>query len=476
MTDSRQDIVRGLMVAIGACLVLAGPADAQRGHRRDRQAGAETPATGDTLTSAEDGQTVYDSKLNVTWLADANYAHSQHYGVDGITSSGAMSYTAAVAWVKALNKANYLGHHTWTLPATPKQDNTCAKNGPQGNGFGFGCHGGDLGSLYYNGLALRYPNTAVSRPPGSDAGGFKNFQNYLYWSFDNSGHTGATKGVNKNEYASFSFTAGYKGSNVNPDYLYVLPMIPGDPAGAFPPGSVVYDSVNKITWLADANLAHSVSFGVDANADGAMTHDAAVQMVANMNGQHYLGHTGWQLPSTPADDPSCSIRNKVPTYAFNCTGGDMGKLYYGFLHKTAGEAVVSPLEAETSPFRNIQPYLYWSCLGPTQPPLRVNPEQPARGAGGRRHRNQPADDNEGGASQSGGDADGGSACGQEPAAADFQFSFSLGSGFQGTDILENDLYVMVYYPGPPPGLSGKKAPPSGGVKCTYGKACTNPTM
>jgi len=32
----------------------------------------------------------------------------------------------------------------------------------------------------------------------------------------------------------------------------------------------------------------------------------------------------------------------------------------------------------------------------------------------------------------------------------FEWSFSFGNGFQGTDLMVNDLYAMVYYPDPPP--------------------------
>ena len=28
----------------------------------------------------------------------------------------------------------------------------------------------------------------------------------------------------------------------------------------------------------------------------------------------------------------------------------------------------------------------------------------------------------------------------------FAWSFSFGNGFEGTDLIQNDLYVMVYYP------------------------------
>ena len=72
----------------------------------------------------------------------------------------------------------------------------------------------------------------MPRPPSSSGSGFRNFQNYLYWSQDSSGHSGVKGGENKNAYASFSFTAGYKGSNVAPNFLYAMAMIPGPPPRA----------------------------------------------------------------------------------------------------------------------------------------------------------------------------------------------------------------------------------------------------
>ena len=56
----------------------------------------------------------------------------------------------------------------------------------------------------------------------------------------------------------------------------------------------------------------------------------------------------------------------------------------------------------------MQPYLYWSC------------QRAASGA---------------------------DACDGAPA-DNFQWSFSFGNGFEGTDVLANDLYVLVYAPDP----------------------------
>jgi hypothetical protein len=90
-----------------------------------------------------------------------------------------MSYQAAVAWVAAMNAANYLGHADWQLPTTPLDDASCSFNGPSGGNFGYNCIHGAMGSLYTRVLGLKAPNTAVPIPDDT-VGPFRNFQPYLY--------------------------------------------------------------------------------------------------------------------------------------------------------------------------------------------------------------------------------------------------------------------------------------------------------
>ena len=62
-----------------------------------------------------------------------------------------------------------------------------------------------------------------------------------------------------------------------------------------PDGTTVYDTANNITWLADANLASTVRFGLPlcgtgagqpcVNASGSMNYQSAAAWVAAMNGQ-----------------------------------------------------------------------------------------------------------------------------------------------------------------------------------------------
>ena len=88
-------------------------------------AGIVLPAGGATLATSPDGLTVYDSANNITWLSDANLAARNRFGLplcnaSGIqpcvTPGGSRNYESAIAWVNAMNAANYLGHTKWQPP------------------------------------------------------------------------------------------------------------------------------------------------------------------------------------------------------------------------------------------------------------------------------------------------------------------------------------------------------------------------
>jgi hypothetical protein len=384
---------------------------------------APPPAASATLLLSLDGTTVYDIANNVSWLADANLPAVNRFGLPLCTgsgtqtcvnASGSMRYDAAVAWVQAMNAASYLGHSNWQLPTTPTNDSGCGKTGPNGSNFGFGCTASAFGSLW-NALGLKAPDTAVPIPSNT-VGPFSNFQPYLYWS-----QSGAPPPAGN---FTFSFATGWQGANTLPNFLYVLPMLPGKLPGTPPAtgnglqinpgGQTVYDPVTNITWLANANLAATNTFGLPTCTDpttpaicvapdGAMTFAAASQFIGNMNtfnGVGYLDQTNWQLPTIASGCPG-----------YNCAGNQnpMGNLFYGQLNFSQGMTVVTAPNIDVGPFNNIQPYLYWSCQAATIQDVC-----------------QP----------------GGPVPNQE-------WSFSLGSGFEGTDLLANDLYVTAYFVGPP---------------------------
>jgi uncharacterized protein (TIGR03437 family) len=384
-----------------------------------------------TLVLSPDGITVYDAVNNVSWLADADLAATNRFGLPVCTGSGtqpcvnpsgSMSYQAAAAWAKAMNAANYLGHTNWQLPTTPATDSGCPFTGPNGISFGFNCSASALGWLYYNGLGLTAPNTAVPIP-NNTVGAFSNFQPNLYWS--------QTTPPNGTGYGTFSFNNGFQGSNTAPNFLYVLPIIRGKISGTPPAtgnglevnpgGQTVYDPVTNVTWLSNANLAATNSMGLPpckdqgtpkicVNQDGAMNWNSASQFVANMNTYNvagYLGQTNWELPPVA---PGCDA-------SYGCAdaaGNPFGELFYDQLGLSPGTPVVAAPDIAVGPFKNIQPYLYWACEGATIQ----------------------------------------DACQTAGPATGFEWSFSFGNGFEGTDVLANDLYVTAYFAGARTSASG----------------------
>lgn len=157
-------------------------------------------------------------------------------------------------------------------------------------------------------------------------------------------------------------------------------------------GAAVYDTDRNITWLSNANLAATNPFGLDRNVDlggipgvntyggsyifnnGSMTWGGAMKWIGAMNAANYLGYHDWRLPDTlppNAGDPSCNAR-------WNCTGSEMGHLFYNELGGVATLSLTGPSNnsiadthnANYSLFQNlqpsdqgVQPNSYWSGTG-----------------------------------------------------------------------------------------------------------------
>jgi hypothetical protein len=77
-------------------------------------------ATADAaLLSRLGGQAYYDDVLNITWLANANLAATNTFGVAGINAKGSMTWETANDWIAAMNSDGGIGHlgiKTWRLP------------------------------------------------------------------------------------------------------------------------------------------------------------------------------------------------------------------------------------------------------------------------------------------------------------------------------------------------------------------------
>ncbi len=180
-------------------------------------------------------------------------------------------------------------------------------------------------------------------------------------------------------------------------------------------GITVYDSANGLTWLANANLPVSNRFGLPlctaagtnpcVNASGSMSYQAAAAWVKAMNAENYLGHSNWQLPISPITDPTCSfVGPQENSFGWGCAASALGSLYTA-LGLSAPNSAVPPATIVTGAFSNIQPALYWTQTSVPQPTGEVG------------------------------------CCA----------TFSFNSGWQGSNIASNLLYVLPMIQGKIPG-------------------------
>ena len=114
-------------------------------------------------------------------------------------------------------------------------------------------------------------------------------------------------------------------------------------------GDTVYDSDLNIYWLSNANLAATNTFDVSGvNASGRMNWDTAQNWIGAMNTANYLGYSDWRLPTSD----TC--------FGNNCTGSEMGHLFYTELGATSGSGFLASANSDLGLFKNVQSGLYWS--------------------------------------------------------------------------------------------------------------------
>ena len=113
-------------------------------------------------------------------------------------------------------------------------------------------------------------------------------------------------------------------------------------------GLAVYDTEADLTWLADANYAMTSGY----DADGAMNWVDANAWAAGLN---VGGVDGWRLA------PSLNADGSGPCIGYNCTGSEMGNLFYNVLGGIAGSSIITTHNTNYDLFSNVQAYGYWSA-------------------------------------------------------------------------------------------------------------------
>lgn len=92
------------------------------------------------------GGLIYDDVLDITWLADANYAQTSGYDSDGW-----MNFSAANTWAAGLS---YGGYDDWRLPTALNQDGS----GPCAS---YNCTSSEMGHMFYNNMGASAGSSIV---------------------------------------------------------------------------------------------------------------------------------------------------------------------------------------------------------------------------------------------------------------------------------------------------------------------------
>ena len=112
---------------------------------------------------------------------------------------------------------------------------------------------------------------------------------------------------------------------------------------------MIYDDIQDITWLADANYAATVfaqTGGASGDFDGLMQQSIASTFAYNLE---YAGYTDWRLPSAT---PGCAM--------YGCTDSEMAHLFYVDLGGVAKSSILNSTDPDMALFSNIKSYGYWT--------------------------------------------------------------------------------------------------------------------
>ena len=109
-------------------------------------------------------------------------------------------------------------------------------------------------------------------------------------------------------------------------------------------GLAYYDEDADLTWLADANAS-----GTEMNWDDAIAWAESLDV---------NDVTGWRLPNAIQPDATCDTQTElspglIGSSGFNCTGSEMGNLFYNVLDNSSGSL------SNAGPFTDIQSR-YWT--------------------------------------------------------------------------------------------------------------------
>lgn len=188
------------------------------------------------------GGLIYDSELNVTWLADANYANTS-----GAYTPGKMSWQNAVAWVDGLSYFDSVRgtrYEDWRLPTFHDLGAAGCDYGYSGTdcGFNVSTASSELAHLFYGDFGNKgYSDSRGLPQPGyglvddpataDDESLFSHIQSFSYW-------LGTSYGSDTSKAWYLSTATGMQNYISKGTQYYVWAVRDGDVAAVPLPGAI----------------------------------------------------------------------------------------------------------------------------------------------------------------------------------------------------------------------------------------------
>jgi len=120
---------------------------------------------------------------------------------------------------------------------------------------------------------------------------------------------------------------------------------------------LIYDEVQGITWLQDANYAKTSGYAYEGNMNWHEAITWADELV-------YGGYDDWRLFNAAPDDINCSDNSTFyddTKYGFNCSNSELGHLFYNEFGLTQEQSILEATgNAGFDLFVNVSDYAYWS--------------------------------------------------------------------------------------------------------------------
>lgn len=315
------------------------------GDDGDLQIGVPIPAN--RFTDNSDGS-VTDIFTGLMWVKDGNLLATRNPGFDQdrTIGDGDIDWKTALNYIELLNTESYLGYNDWRMPNMV-----------------------ELRSL----VNLQYPNSAL---PSDHP--FLNLKD-LYWSSTTSeAMRSLAIGILLQEHYAHSNIINPAGETVDfakdPEITganywkyYLLPVRSSDGSGSvanpmtgqqytFYPGddgfvaggspwptprlvdnhdASVTDRLTGLMWTKDANLmlTRNPEFDIDQWEDGAIDWQRALDYIALLNAENYLGHNDWRMPNRNEMTSLVDMSRKQPalpeSFPFiNVTGYNYEQAYW----------------------------------------------------------------------------------------------------------------------------------------------------